>query len=106
MYDREIDGQEVSFGVSGKLIMNVLVMYDRETDSLWSQLLGQAVAGPMKGTKLEFIEALQTTWAAFTGEGLDGPLAGSQLERVKSTSYFWFGWKDWYPETSVYDEDA
>lgn len=63
MYDREIDGEEHTFGVSGKLIMNVLVMYDRQTDSLWSQLLGKAVDGPLSGTELAFVESLQTTWA-------------------------------------------
>lgn len=62
MYSREIDGQEYTFGVSGKLIRNVLVMYDRQTGSLWSQLLGEAVEGPLKGTQLEFLPAWQTTW--------------------------------------------
>jgi hypothetical protein len=230
-----IEGQEHTFGVSGKLIMNVLVMYDRQTDSLWSQLLGQAVDGPLAGRELEFVESLQTTWAAwkelhpntialrksftgsrdtydtyyeseragvlgrtqtdnrlntkefvvgvalddvaraypfsqlndqpvvndelngqpllvvfdagsatgvvfrrdvdgriltfeletagglensqltdqetgtiwsaFTGEALQGPLAGKRLERVKSTSSFWFGWKDFYPDTEVYGLD-
>ena len=42
--------------------MNVLVMYDRETGSLWSQLLGEAVEGSFKGTKLEFLPAVHTTW--------------------------------------------
>lgn len=230
MYSREIDGQEYSFGVSGKLIRNVLVMYDRQTGSLWSQLLGEAVEGPLKGTKLEFLPAWQTTWqdwksrypqtlalqkgysggfdpyeryfnssdAGVIGEavedrrlyvkefvigveqngeavaypysvlndqpvvndrvggvpvlvvfdaetgsgvvfkreldgqtltfqsvdGLDlrdaetgstwvglsgaaqsGPLAGKLLERLKSTRSFWFGWKDFYPATSVYGID-
>jgi hypothetical protein len=62
VYSREIEGQVLEFGVSGKLIMNVLVMYDRETDSLWSQLLGEAVDGEFKGTKLEFLPSWQTTW--------------------------------------------
>lgn len=62
MYSREIEGQEYTFGVSGKLIRNVLVMYDRQTGSLWSQLLGEAVEGPLKGTRLEFLPAWQTTW--------------------------------------------
>lgn len=62
MYSREINGQEYTFGVSGKLIRNVLVMYDRQTDSLWSQLLGEAVQGPLVGTKLEYLPAWQTTW--------------------------------------------
>jgi hypothetical protein len=229
VYSRLIDGQESAFGVSGKLIMNVMVMYDRLTESLWSQLLGEAVEGDLKGTKLEFFPSWLTTWeewkarhpdtlalvkgyrgdrdpyesyymteragvlgedhpddrlqrkqfvvgvalgdeaAAYpwgelslqpvvndvvggfpvlvvfdgdtatgvvydrdlgdqvltfsladaealtltdaetgsTWEGLtglatDGPLAGKKLARVKSTSSFWFGWKDWYPETRVY----
>ena len=63
MYAREIDGREFTFGVSGKLIRNVLVMYDRQTDSLWSQLLGEAVEGEMVGTKLEFVSSWMTTWS-------------------------------------------
>jgi len=43
--------------------MNVLVMYDRQTETLWSQLIGEAVEGKLKGTKLEFLPAWQTTWA-------------------------------------------
>jgi hypothetical protein len=62
VYSRIIDGQEFTFGVSGKLIRNVLVMYDRQTGSFWSQLLGEAVQGEMLGTKLEFLPAFQTTW--------------------------------------------
>lgn len=63
MYSREIDGQEFTFGVSGKLIRNVLVMYDRQTESYWSQLLGEAVAGEMVGTKLEFVPSWMMSWA-------------------------------------------
>jgi len=217
----------LEFGVSGKLIMNVLVMYDRQTDSLWSQLLGEAVEGELKGQKLEFLPSWQTTWedwktrypdtlalvkgfrgdrdpydsyydsytagvigeehkddrlgtkdfvvgvsigeeamaypfwtlndepvindvvngvpilvvfdpenasgVAFkrevdsrtltfinngqlqlrdeetgtiwevlTGEAISGELEGTYLERIKSTNSFWFGWKDFYPETGVY----
>ena len=64
MYDREIDGEVYEFGVSGKLIMNVLVMYDRQTQTYWSQLLGEAIEGPLKGTRLEhYPNTWQTTWA-------------------------------------------
>lgn len=62
MYSREVDGQVLEFGVSGKLIMNNLVMYDRQTGSLWAQILGQAVEGPLEGTQLEFVPAQLTTW--------------------------------------------
>jgi hypothetical protein len=231
VYSREINGEEFTFGVSGKLIMNVLVMYDRQTNTLWSQLLGEAVEGPLKGTQLEFLPSWQTTWedwktqhpdtvalrkgfssgrepyagyfsssaAGVIGETIrddrlyvkefvigvenqnepvaypfsvlndepvvndtvggeavlvtfdadtasgvvfkrdldgetltfsggpglvltdqetgstwdgrnglatDGPLAGEQLTRIKSTRSFWFGWKDFYPETRIYGLDS
>jgi len=67
VYSRELGGLEYSFGVSGKLIMNALVMYDRQTESLWSQITGEAVLGPLQGTKLEFVPALHTTWAEWKG---------------------------------------
>ena len=62
MYARQVAGQVLTFGVSGKLIMNGLVMYDRETDSLWSQVIGRAVDGRLSGTELTMLPALQTTW--------------------------------------------
>ncbi len=229
MYAREIDNREFSFGVSGKLIRNVLVMYDRQTDSLWSQLLGESVRGEMQGTELEYLPSWHTTWEqwkeqypdtlalqkgfrgsrdpyasyyssssagvigetvsddrlqtkefvigveleentiaypfsvlgkkpvlndtvdgvhllvifdsqtgsglvfdrqvgnqlltfspstedltlmvdaetgsswdVFNGEALEGPLVGTELERVKSTAVFWFGWKDFHPDTLIY----
>ena len=45
MYARDVNGQLLTFGVSGKLIMNGLVMFDRETGSLWAHINGQAVDG-------------------------------------------------------------
>jgi hypothetical protein len=233
VYSREIGGQTYTFGVSGKLIRNVLVMYDRQTRSLWSQLLGEAVEGELKGTKLEYLPSWLTTWEEWktrypntlalvkgysgvydpystyyasdqagvigeeyaddrlptkqfvvglaldgeavaypfsvlslqpvvndqvgdrpvlvvfdedtatgvvfdreredqtltftlpdpepdaltltdaetgstwdglTGRATDGPLAGEQLTRLRSTASFWFGWKDFYPDTRVYGE--
>jgi hypothetical protein len=231
VYSRQIDGEIYEFGVSGKLVMNVLVMYDRQTETLWSQLLGRAIEGPLTGTELEYFPSWQTTWqdwrtrhpdtlalvkgyvgqrdpylsyysdsragvigeevdddrlntkqfvvgvaiddqaVAFpfsvlnlepvvnyqvgdvpvlvvfdeenasgvvfdrrvdgqvlefqlledltlqdhltgslwdgpTGEAIDGEYAGQSLERVKSTSSFWFGWKDFYPDTEVYRIDG
>lgn len=67
MYARQVKGKELTFGVSGKLIMNALVMYDHQTGTLWSHFLGRAVKGPMKGTQLEVIPALQTTWERWKG---------------------------------------
>ena len=65
MYGREIDGELYTFGVSGKLIMNALVMYDHETMTLWSQFLRKGVKGPLAGVELEVIPVMQTTWSAW-----------------------------------------
>ncbi len=62
MYAREIDGREFTFGVSGKLLRNTLVMYDHQTASEWGQVLGEALTGPMTGTKLEVLAASHWTW--------------------------------------------
>ena len=62
MYAREIGEETLTFGVSGKLIMNALVMYDHQTRTLWSQFLGQGVKGPQTGVKLEFVPVTHTQW--------------------------------------------
>ncbi len=58
----EIAGQERSFGVSGLLYNSDVLLYDRETESLWSQILGKAVSGPLGGTGLELLATNHTTW--------------------------------------------
>ncbi len=62
VYAREINDTTHTFGVSGKLIMNALVMYDHQTDTLWSQFLSRGVKGSLADTSLEIVPALQTTW--------------------------------------------
>lgn len=62
MYDRNIAGRELTFGVSGKLHANSLIMYDHQTESLWSHLVGAAVAGPLKGAKLQPLQSIFTRW--------------------------------------------
>ncbi len=67
MYDRRIAGKELTFGVSGKLHANSLIMYDHQTDSLWSHLVGAAVRGPMKGENLKPLESTFTRWGTWKG---------------------------------------
>jgi len=52
VYNREIDGKILNFGVSGKLFESNLLMYDDLTESLWSQARGEAVVGEFLNTKL------------------------------------------------------
>lgn len=63
MYDRQISSEQtLTFGVSGMLYQNGLIMYDHQTESLWSHILGQAIAGQYQGTQLTFVPTLHTTW--------------------------------------------
>lgn len=61
VFIRKVNGQETTFGVSGKLYQSCLVMYDRKTDSLWAQPWGIAVAGPLTNRILKRIPAVKTT---------------------------------------------
>lgn len=60
-----IDGERSEFGVSGLLYKRNMLFFDRATDSLWSQLLSQAVTGPRAGTRLRVLPAEHTTWGAW-----------------------------------------
>ena len=56
------DGSVRNFGVSGLLYNSDVLLYDRETDSLWSQLMKQAIAGPLRGQRLQQIAMSHTRW--------------------------------------------
>ncbi len=59
IFDR---GEDV-FGVSGKLWESNLLMYDEQTESLWSQIRGEAVVGDRTGEVLEVLDANIITFA-------------------------------------------
>ncbi|MCK5287235.1 MAG: DUF3179 domain-containing protein, partial [Thermodesulfovibrionia bacterium] len=63
MYARNILGKELTFGVSGLLYKSNVLMYDHQTESLWSQVKGKAVTGPMTGTPLQILPSTLTTWS-------------------------------------------
>ena len=64
-FDAEIDGKARTFGVSGLLYNSDVLLYDRGTESLWSQIQMEAVSGPLKGTELELLPMRNTTWRAW-----------------------------------------
>jgi hypothetical protein len=57
-----VEGKELTFGVSGLLYQANVLMYDRQSESLWSQVRREAVAGPMTGAKLTVLPSTLTTW--------------------------------------------
>lgn len=58
MFSRHIEGKTYTFGVSGKLWRNGLVMFDHQTDTLWSGITGEALRGPLLGKRLDILAAL------------------------------------------------
>lgn len=52
----------VEFGVSGQLVNSNLVLYDRATDSYWSQMLATGITGPHEGDELIECNVTWTTW--------------------------------------------
>jgi len=85
VFSRRIEGraEPLTFGVSGKLLYNTLVMYDRETGSLWSQLYGAAIDGPLSGKTLRLFPSLLTEWAAWRAEHPDTQVLSKRLTRIQ-----------------------
>lgn len=79
VFERVIDGQTVEFGTTGKLYNSNLLMYDRLTDSYWSQAIGTAVVGQ---------------------------LSGHVLDTVSFDIISWGDWKGLYPDTMVLTTDT
>ena len=63
VFDRTLPTGVTTFGVSGKLYQSNMLMYDRQTESLWSQISGEAVVGERLGHRLEMLDVDLMTWA-------------------------------------------
>ena len=62
VFSTNIANTSLQFGVSGLLYNSDVLLYDRNTESLWSQIMGKAVAGKLKGTLLPQIPVTHTSW--------------------------------------------
>lgn len=58
----------LNFGVSGLVYNSDMLLYDRNTESLWSQLTGSAIAGRLKGTKLPLMPVWHTSWKGWRAD--------------------------------------
>jgi hypothetical protein len=70
--DRRVEGRTLTFGTSGLLYQSSLVMYDRQTESLWSHFTGQALAGTFTGTELESFPVATVSWKDWRTAHPDG----------------------------------
>ena len=78
-YGRRLGDRVLDFGTSGMLYNSALVMYDRQTESLWSH---------------------------FTAEGIVGHLAGQELEVYPVAIVAWADWREAHPDGLVLSRDT
>ncbi len=71
-FDRRLGARVLDFGVSGLLFNSDLVMYDRQTRSLWPQLAGHAVAGALTGRELDAFPVQTVSWVEWRRAHPDG----------------------------------
>ena len=78
VFNRRVNGRTLDFGVSGLLYQSDVLMYDRQTDSLWSQLAMSSVAGPLVNTRLQWLPSQQLAWAAWEAKYPQGTVLSTQ----------------------------
>jgi hypothetical protein len=67
-FDPVINGKKYTFGVSGLLYKSDVLMYDHQTETLWSQIMQEAVTGDLTGTRLTLLPMIHTTWGKWKRE--------------------------------------
>jgi hypothetical protein len=93
-YRRKLADRILEFGVSGLIRNSNFLLYDRATESLWSQFDGRALAGALAGSRLERVRTRQeslTSWLARAPEGrvLVPPEPGRFDYRYSPYSSYW-----------------
>jgi hypothetical protein len=78
VFRRTVQGRTLSFGVSGLLYQSDVLMYDRETESLWSQLGRRAISGDLAGRALELLPSRMLRWRGWKREHPEGRVLSRQ----------------------------
>ncbi len=72
VFDRRVAGRTLTFGTTGNLRHSDLVMWDRQTESWWQQLTGDAVVGTLTGARLQVLASQTLSFADFRRRYSDG----------------------------------
>jgi hypothetical protein len=100
VFEREINDEPVEFGTSGKLYNSNLVMYDRKTDTYWSQIGGKAILGELTGEELELFPADVTTWGEWKNAHPDSQVLSRKTGTIRSYGTDPYG--DYYESRRLY----
>ncbi|MCY3833243.1 MAG: DUF3179 domain-containing protein [Chloroflexi bacterium] len=71
-FDRRVNGDALDFGVSGLLRNSDLIMFDRQSETWWQQLTGEALVGDYAGALLDIVPSQVIGFGAFAERYPDG----------------------------------
>ncbi len=71
-FDRRLGDRVLDFGTTGNLRHSDLVMWDRQTESWWQQITGEAIVGELTGQRLAMLPATIIAWEEFRQRFPDG----------------------------------
>ncbi len=99
---------ETTFGVSGRLINNNLVMYDREHDVWWPQVLATSIPGAWDGSpsaaSLREFRLIWTTWKRWRDRYPDTQVLTGSTDRVRDYGRDPYG--SYNPTGGYYEEES
>ena len=99
-FDRRLDGQVLEFGVSSLLHNSDLVMYDRQTDSLWQQITGASFAGKSRGSQLKSLPLAMAKWKDWQQENPDAGVL--TVLQIKTDRYMKDAYGDYADSEKLY----
>jgi len=99
-FDRRLGEQVLEFGVSSLLHNSDLVMYDRQTESLWQQITGEAFAGQSRGSQLKTIPLSMVTWENWRHQYPDASVL--TVDGIKTKGYMKDAYGDYAESELLY----
>ncbi len=99
-YESIIDGEAVEFGTSGKLYNSNLVMYDRKTDTYWSQIDGKAIVGELVGKELKELSIDTVAWRDWKQEHPESIVLSQQTGYIRDYGRDPYG--SYYEESNLF----
>lgn len=87
VFDREVEGEVLRFGVSGLLRNSDLIMWDDLTESWWQQFTGEGIVGDYTGTLLDLLPSQVVGFGAFVAQYPQGEVLSRNGRGYGSNPY-------------------
>ncbi len=91
VFSPKIENEFLEFGVSGLLWQSNLLMYDKKTESLWSQIEGKSVVGDFSKTRLEMLDSEVLSFAEVKEKYPETKILSSETGFLRNYSFYPYG---------------